>query len=117
MATAGSAAWLCNSYPTGEREKHSSRPVRPHRISPRQVAILTTRADDQLTQEQRILFDQLSSTCPDLNWMRTLALEFRAALFTSKDRHRMSDWIRLAKCSGIIPVARFAFGLQKTCPL
>jgi transposase len=86
--------------------------ARPHRIAPRHAAVLTSRAPDQLTLEQRLLFDQLSSSCPDLKWIRTLALDFRAAL-TSKDGHQMRDWIQIAKLSGIGSLVRFAFGLQR----
>ena len=92
--------------------KSPQRYARPQRITPRHAAALTTRAPDQLTQEQRLLFDQLSSSCPDLTWMRTLALDFRAAL-TSRDGEQMRDWIQIAKLSGIRSLVRFAFGLQK----
>jgi hypothetical protein len=44
--------------------------------------------------------------------MRTLALDFRAAL-TSRDGDQMRDWIQIAKLSGIGSLVRFAFGLQK----
>jgi transposase len=73
---------------------------------------LTTRAAEQLTQEQRLLFEQLSSTCPELKWMRLLALDFRRAL-TSKDGQQMRDWIDVAKRSSIASIVRFAFGLQR----
>jgi transposase len=91
---------------------HSSRPARPRRIAPKQAAILTTKSPDQLTDEQRSLFDRLSASCRDLPWMRTLALDFRDAL-ASKDRQQMLWWIQNAKRCGIGSLVRFAFGLQK----
>jgi transposase len=87
-------------------------PATPRRITPRHAAVLTTRAPDELTQEQRLLLDQLSFTCSDLQWIRTLALDFRAAL-SSGNGQQMLDWIQIAKLSGIGSLVRFAFGLQK----
>jgi len=57
-------------------------PPHPRRVSLKQVAVLPTRASDQLTAEQHLLLKQLSSICPQLLWMRTLALDFRAALIS-----------------------------------
>ena len=94
------------------RPSRLSCPDRLQRIAPKHAAILTTRAADQFTEEQRSLFDQLCSACPELLWMRALALEFRAAL-TSKDGQQMRYWIQTAKQSGIGSIIRFAFGLQK----
>jgi transposase len=100
-------------FVSGWRASNSAaNPNRPRKLTPRGVAILTTRAPDQLTEEQAALFDQLSSVCPDLTWMRTLALEFRAVLI-SKDSNQLNDWIQTAKLSGIGHIVRFAFGLQK----
>lgn len=87
-------------------------PATPRRITPRHAAVLTTRAPDELTQQQRLLLDQLSFTCSDLQWIRTLALDFRAAL-SSGNGQQMLDWIQIAKLSGIGSLVRFAFGLQK----
>ncbi len=84
----------------------------PRRVSATQVAILATRGPDQLTAEQRSLLKQLCSTCPQLLCMRTLALNFREALF-SKDGQQMRQWITAAKHCGIGSLVRFAFGLQK----
>lgn len=86
--------------------------VHPRRISPKQVAVLTTQAPERLSNEQKLLFDQLSSTCPELSWMRSLALDFRAALI-SKEGSQMRSWIQTAKQSGIGSFVRFAFGLQR----
>lgn len=101
-------------FVSGWRTSNSSATAlnRPRRLTPRGVAILTTRAPDQLSEEQAALFDQLSSSCPDLPWMRTLALEFRAVM-NSKDSNQLNDWIQTAKLSGIGQIVRFAFGLQK----
>jgi len=79
---------------------------------PRQAAILTTKSPDRLTQEQRSLLDRLSISCPELLWMRTLALDFRDAL-ASNDGQQMRCWIHGAKQCGIGSLVRFAFGLQK----
>jgi transposase len=92
--------------------KRSRPPVHPRRISPKQAAVLITRAPDRLSNQQRLLFDQLSSTCPELIWMRSLALDFRAALISKEDL-RMRNWIQTAKQSGIGSFVRFAFGLQR----
>jgi transposase len=92
--------------------KHEAISARIQKVAPRHAAVLATRAPDQLTQEQRVLFDQVSSMCPELKLMRTLALEFRAAL-TSKNGNQMRDWIQTAIRSGIQSLARFAFGLRR----
>lgn len=86
--------------------------ARIQKVAPRHAAVLATRAPDQLTQEQRVLFEQLSSTCPELKLMRMLALDFRAAL-SSKDGNQMRDWIQNAIRSGIQSLVRFAFGLRR----
>jgi hypothetical protein len=72
--------------------KYHATAVRIQKVAPRHAAVLATRAPDQLTHEQQALFDQVSSTCPELKLMRILALEFRAAL-TSNDGNPMRDWI------------------------
>ena len=88
------------------------RPDRVQRIGPRHAAILTTWPADHYTEEQRLLFDQLCISCPELLCMRALALDFRAAL-TSHNIQQMCAWIETAKQSGIGSIVRFAFGLQK----
>ena len=102
-------AQLVSGWRTGWRSRPSAH---PRRIAPREAAILTTRAPDRLSDQQRLLFDQLASTCPDLIWMQSLALDFRAALI-SKEGSQMCNWIQTAKQSGIGPLVRFAFGLQR----
>ena len=67
---------------------------------PRHAAILTTWPADHYTEEQRLLFDQLCTSCPELLCMRALALDFRAAL-TSHNIQQMCAWIETAKQSGI----------------
>jgi transposase len=73
---------------------------------------LATKSPDRLSEEQRLLLEKLSITCPELPSMRALALEFREAL-TSKDNRQMLWWIQNAKQCGIVSMVRFAFGLQK----
>jgi hypothetical protein len=76
------------------------------------VAILTTKPPDRLTAEQRSMFDRLSTSYPDLSWIRTLALDFRGAL-ASKDGRQMLCWIQNAKQCGIGSLVRFAFWPSK----
>ncbi len=102
-------AQFVSPWRTGRRSRPSAH---PRRIAAKQAAVLAARAPDRLSDEQRILFDQLSSTCPDLLWMRSLALDFRAALI-SKEGSQMRNWIQTAKQSGIGSFVRFAFGLQR----
>jgi transposase len=109
VGTAASAAWWHASSPAGG---HQNVLIGQFVLAPRHAAVLTTRAAEQLTQEQRLLFEQLSCTCPELKWMRMLALDFRQAL-TSKDGQQMRDWIEIAKRSGIGSIVRFAFGPQR----
>jgi transposase len=92
--------------------KRSLPPLHPRRISPKQAAVLTTRAPDGLSHEQKAMFDRLASTCPELPSMQSLALGFRAALI-SKEASQMRNWIQTAKQSGIGSFVRFAFGLQR----
>jgi hypothetical protein len=69
---------------------------RPQRFTPKQVAILTSKTPDRLTDDQRSILNRLSSSCPELLSMRALALDFRDAL-ASKNRHQMLWWIQNAK--------------------
>src|SRR5438105_13727601 len=88
------------------RPGHLSRPDRPRRIAPRHAAILTTKSLDQLTDEQRSLFDRLSTSCPALLWMRTLALDFREAM-ASNLGGQMRCWIATVKQFDIGSRGRF----------
>jgi transposase len=99
-------------FVSGWRVSSTKIPSRPRRIAPRHATALITRSSDQLTREQRLLLDQLNGTCPDLKWIRALALDFRAAV-GSDNPQQILDWIQLAKDSGIGSLVRFAFGLQK----
>ena len=92
--------------------KHHAITAPIQKVAPRHAAVLAMRAPEQLTQEQRVLFERVSCTCPELKLMRTLALDFRAAL-TSKDGNQMCDWIQTAMRSGIGSLVRFAFGLRR----
>jgi transposase len=94
---------------------HLSRSDRPRRIAPRHATVLATKSPDRLSDEQQLLFNRLSMGCPELRWMRTLALDFRAAL-TSNDADQMRWWIHSTKQCGIGSLVRFAFGLQKDLP-
>jgi len=94
------------------RRASLSRPDRSQRFAPKQVTILATKSPDRLSDEQRVLLEKLSITCPELPSIRALALEFREAL-ASKNSRQMLRWIQNAKQCGIGSMVRFAFGLQK----
>ena len=91
---------------------HDAAPVRQQNITPHRAAVLTMRTPEQLTAQQQTSFNRLSSTCPDLQPMRSLALEFRCAL-SSKDSKQIQQWIQRAKESEIKPLARFALSLRR----
>jgi transposase len=82
------------------------------RIAPRHAAILTCRPTERLSEQQRILFEQVAVNCPTIRSMRFLALDFREAIAT-QDADGILQWIRTATQSGIGPLVRFAFGLKK----
>ena len=58
----------------------AARPKAAERIAPRHAAILVTRADDQMSEEQRQLFDRIAMQCPDVLTLRAIALGFGEAL-------------------------------------
>lgn len=82
------------------------------RVAPRHVAILASRPTERLSEQQQVLFERIAINCPSIQWMRTLAMDFREAL-SSKDRGAMLNWIRTAAYSGIGTVVRFVYGLKK----
>jgi len=83
------------------------------RIAPKHAAILVTRAAEEMSDEQRLLFERVAVQCPEVLEMRTLALGFRDALLKADSSGPMYQWIEKAKRSVFGPVVRFAFGLQK----
>jgi transposase len=87
-------------------------PQGPQRIAPRHAAILATRAADQMTEQQQLLFDRIAAQCPDAILLRYLALDFRQAL-TSSESGPMEAWIQVAKQCPYGPLVRLAYGLQK----
>jgi transposase len=87
-------------------------PEAPQRIAPKHAAILATRAADQMTEQQQVLFDRITAQCPDAILLRHLALDFRQAL-ASSEAWRMEAWIDVAKQSPYGPLVRLAYGLQK----
>jgi transposase len=87
-------------------------PKAPQRIAPKHAAILATRTADQMTEEQRMLFDRIAVQCPDAIPLRNFALHFQQAL-SSSEAWRMELWIELAKRCQFGPLVRFAYGLQK----
>jgi transposase len=90
----------------------SSKKRRIDRIAPKHAAILTCRPTERLSEQQRILFEQVAVNCPIIRSMRFLALDFREAIAT-QDTDGMLHWIRTAAQSGIGPLVRFAYGLKK----
>lgn len=99
------SAWRHTSPPTSGRKK-------PERIAPKHAAILACKPSDRLSDQQKILLEQVSANCPTLQSLRALALEFQDAI-ASNDRDGMVHWVRTAAQSGIGPLIRFAYGLKK----
>jgi transposase len=87
-------------------------PKAPERVSPKHAAILVTRPEDQMTDEQQQLFDRITTQCPEVINLRLIALSFRAAL-TADESTQLRQWIEGAKHSEFGAVVRFAYGLQK----
>jgi transposase len=87
-------------------------PKAPERVSPKHAAILVTRPEDQMTDEQQQLFDRITIQCPEVINLRQIALRFRAAL-TADESTQLRQWIEGAKRSEFGAVVRFAYGLQK----
>jgi transposase len=87
-------------------------PKAAERVSPKHAAILVTRPEDQMTDDQQQLFDRITIQCPEVINLRQIALGFRAAL-TADESTRLRRWIEGAKHSEFGAVVRFAYGLQK----
>jgi hypothetical protein len=64
----------------------------PGRIAPKHAAILASRPQDQITEEQQALLDRLMINCPDIIQLRGLALGFRDALI-GHDGEVLQKWI------------------------
>jgi transposase len=101
-----------SSWRANPESGSSSKKRRLDRIAPKHAAILTCRPTERLSEQQRILFDQVAVNCPIIRSMRFLALDFREAIATH-DKDGMLHWIRTATQSGIGPLVRFAYGLRK----
>ncbi len=101
-----------SSWRANPASRSPSKKRRPDRIAPKHAAILTCRPTERLSEQQRILFEQVAVNCPIIRSMRFLALEFREAIAT-RDKDGMLHWIRTATQSGIGPMVRFAYGLKK----
>ena len=83
------------------------------RIAPKHAAVLVTRATEETSEEQRLLFERIAVQCPEVFELRALSLGFREALMKADHSGPMHQWIENAKRSAFGPVVRFAFGLQK----
>jgi transposase len=101
-----------SSWRANPASRSPSKKRRPDRIAPKHAAILTRRPTERLSEEQRILFEQVALDCPIIRSMRFLALEIREAI-AKQDKDGMLHWIRAATQSGIGPMVRFAYGLKK----
>jgi transposase len=101
-----------SSWRANPGSRSSSKTRRLDHIAPKHAAILSCRPTERLSEQQRILFEQVAVNCPIIRSMRFLALDFREAII-EKDRDAMLHWIRTAAQSGIGPVVRFAYGLRK----
>jgi len=93
------------------REEHTAEDTRESLPKARGHRCL--RAADQMTEEQPLLFDRISSTqCPDVIELRQMALAFRTAL-TAGESGKLRQWIEGARRCEYGAVVRFAYGLQK----
>jgi transposase len=101
-----------SSWRANPESGSSSKKRRLDRIAPKHAAILTCRPTERLSEQQRILFEQVAVNCPIIRSMRFLALDFREAIATH-DKDGMLHWMRTATQSGIGPLVRFAYGLRK----
>ncbi|MBK5293437.1 MAG: transposase [Acidobacteriia bacterium] len=81
-------------------------------MAPKHAAILTAKAPDDLTPEQKALFDRLVGCCPDLIPLRNIALAFRD-VFDVADSAALLRWIRATTRCSFGPLVRFAYGPQK----
>jgi transposase len=81
-------------------------------VTPRQAALLACKSDQTLAQEQRALLDKVIANCPELGVIRALAQDFRNAILGG-DSALIEEWIRNAQQSGIRPLVRFAWGLNR----
>jgi transposase len=111
----GSRQMVCHhvsSWRSNPASRSPSKKRRLDRIAPKHAAILTCRPTERLSEQQRLLFEQAAVNCPIIRSMRFLALDFREAIATH-DKDGMRHWIRTATQSGIAPLVRFAYGLNK----
>ena len=101
-----------SSWRANPASRSPSKKRRLDRVAPKHAAILTCRPAERLSEQQRILFEQVAVNCPIIRSMRFLALDFREAIVT-QDTDGMRHWIHTATQSGIGPLVRFAYGLKK----
>jgi transposase len=101
-----------SSWRGSEQSQSAPKKRKLDRIAPKHAAILACRPVERLSEQQRTLFDQVAINCPSIRSMRFLAMDFREAIL-SKDCDGMVHWIRTAAQSGIGPLVRFAYGLNK----
>ena len=100
------SSWRHKSSPTSSSKKKTDR------IAPKHAAILACKPPEQLSEQQRILFERVATNCPIVRSLHALALDFREAIATH-DKDGMLHWIGTAPQSGIGPLMRFAYGLKK----
>ena len=98
---------MVSYHVAGWRHKSDSTPRRkkPDRVAPKHAAILACKPSERLSDQQKILLEQVAANCPTFQSLRALALDFRDAI-ASKDRDGMVHWVRVAGQSGIGPLIR-----------
>jgi transposase len=109
---AGKRKMVANLVASWRLTGNTTSPKAPERIAPKHAAILVTRPEDQMSDEQQRLLDRLMTQSPDIFDLRQLALSFRTAL-TDDDSTLLRQWIDRAKRCRFGGVVRFAHGLVK----
>lgn len=87
------------------------RPV-PRWRSPRQVAWLLRRADEDLAPRQAAFLDHLAQHWPEATTARTLAREFDR-LIRTRDAPALEPWLAQVAASGLRAFRAFAAGRQR----
>lgn len=84
----------------------------PRWRSPRQVAWLLRRADEDLTPGQAAFLDHLAQHWPEATAARSLAKEFDRFIRT-RDAAALEPWLAQVEASGLREFREFAVGLQR----
>jgi transposase len=84
----------------------------PRRQSPRQVAWLLRRADDDLSPAQHTYLEHLTQCWPEAATVRALAHDF-ARLVRERDGPALGSWLARAEASGLPEFAALAASLRR----